>query len=250
MNRLHSIRGTGIAASVVLATAACSTSPADAPEPTWTCSPRVELSSLWKHLSDRYDADQDGQILAAEYGRGEVRFANYDRNEDGVLEASDFPEDTHFNGFSHMLLRSADADEDQQITPEEWRTYCSDFDVDGDGRIAREEVEATMGSWTDDWRLFLLSFDQDSDGDFDDQDLKVAFKDQDYNGDGVLAGKELSGWQRTVERPEKEAPSAGEPAPEFTLGFAGEPNRTFSLAAQRAGSGSGRPTALLFGSYT
>ena len=246
---MHPLHGAGAASALLLATA-CRSSAPEVPVAPWTCSPRVELSSIWEHLSERYDANQDGRILAAEYGRGDVRFANYDRNEDGVLESSDFPLDAHFNGFSHMLLRKADADQDERVTAEEWQTFASNFDVNEDGRVTRPEVEETMGPWTDDWRIFLLSFDQDSDGDFDDVDLKLSFRDQDYNGDGALSGKELSGWQPTMADPEQDAPAVGDMAPDFTLGFTGAPGKTFSLSANGREQGNARPVALIFGSYT
>ncbi|MEM1452486.1 MAG: hypothetical protein AAF957_08400 [Planctomycetota bacterium] len=193
-----------------------------------------------------HDTDGDGTVTAAEYARGEVRFANYDRNSDGALDASDFPTDTHFNGFSYMILENADADGDEAVTLEEWWDFCGSMDGDGDGSVTQEEVAAVMGSWTDDWRLFLLSFDQDGDGDFDEVDLEVTFEDQDYDGDGVLEGKEMSGWVRTAERPENDPPAVGDAAPDFELGHAGEPGRTFQLSdAVRE-----RPVALVFGSYT
>ncbi|MFT6833184.1 MAG: hypothetical protein ACJAZN_003365 [Planctomycetota bacterium] len=250
MKMIHRHGSTSFLATSLLLVGACRSTAPEAPPAPWTCSPRVELSSVWQHLSERHDKDHDGRILASEYGRGEVRFANYDRNEDGVLEAADFPDDTYFNGFSHMLLKDADADEDEQVSPAEWQSFCSEFDVNGDGRIVRSEVEESMGDWTDDWNLFLLSFDQDSDGDFDDHDLQLTFRDQDYNGDGLLTGKELSGWQPTAERPDGEAPGVGTPAPEFTLSYAGDPSRTFSLSAQTMSAADARPIALIFGSYT
>ncbi len=250
MKMIHRLGPVTVPATTVFLLGGCQSA---APEPSvtpWTCSPRVELSSVWKELSGRHDLNRDGTITASEYGRGEVRFANFDRNEDGVLEPADFPDDTYFNGFSHMLLRDADADEDEQISPEEWQSYCADFDVDGDGRIVRSEVAETMGGWADDWDLFLLSFDQDSDGDFDQEDLRLTFRDQDYNGDGVLAGKELSGWQPTVKRPEGEPPEVGALAPDFTLSYAGQPSKTFTLSEQFKDPERARPVALIFGSYT
>lgn len=234
--------------------AACQSTPeADPPPPEtapqdlgWSCSPRVELSSLWEHLSIKYDSDGDGRVTAGEYTRGEVRFANYDRNEDGVLEEADFPTDTYFNGFNHMLLEDADADGDGELTPDEWWAFCGELDANGDGRVERDEAAVVMGGWTSDWRLFLLSFDQDSDGDFDEVDLELTFLDQDYNGDGILTGKEMSGWVRTAERSDDDPPAAGEAAPDFELPFADDPSRSFRLLENRAG----RPVALVFGSYT
>ncbi|MEM9383079.1 MAG: hypothetical protein AAGB93_24230, partial [Planctomycetota bacterium] len=219
---------------------------ADPDAPAWNCSARVELSSLWASVRRNHDADGDGRVTTAEYTRGQIRFANYDRNGDGTLDASDFPTDTHFNGFSHMILEDADADGDEAVTTEEWWDFCATMDGDGNGTVSQAEAAEVLGPWSADWPLFLLSFDQDGDGDFDAHDLEVTFADQDYDGDGVLEGKEMSGWVRTVERPEDDPPAVGDAAPDFELTGAGDPGRVFRLSdAVRE-----RPVALVFGSYT
>lgn len=212
----------------------------------WQCSSRVELSSLWAEVRKRHDQNGDGQVTASEYTRGETRFANYDRNGDSVLDASDFPQDTHFNGFNYMILRFADGDENQEVTMAEWQKFQSGLDGDGDGRVEKAEVQQSMGSWTNDWPLFLLSFDQDGDGDFDKTDLAMTFRDQDYNGDGVLAGAEMSGWQTTMQYGEGEPPQVGELAPTFSLPYADDPSKSF----QSDSSERDRPLVLVFGSYT
>jgi len=216
-----------------------------APASTWECSSRVELSSLWATLSQRHDHNSDGKVTLLEYSRGEVRFANYDRNEDGVLDAADFPEDTYFNGFSHMILSAADGDGDESVSTEEWRDFSARFDADGDGQVVKEEVVSVLGGWANDWPLFLLSFDQDGDGDFDQEDLAMTFRDQDFNGDGHLRGKEMGGWQRTMDVRETEPPAAGEMAPNFTLPYAAGTGEFALLTESRT-----KPVALIFGSYT
>jgi Ca2+-binding EF-hand superfamily protein len=232
---------------LALGATACRALEPTPPEP-WNCSARVELSTVWASVARRHDANGDGQVTSEEYTRGAIRFANYDRNEDGVLDASDFPTDTHFNGFSHMLVGRADLDGDEAVTRHEWTIFAEAFDVNLNGRVERWEVQETMGAWTSDWRLFLLSFDQDGDGDFDESDLDATFRDQDFNGDGTLAGKELEGWQSVVGEDDEDVrpPAPGEPAPDFDLSHADDPTRTFHLDAERRV----RPVALIFGSYT
>lgn len=222
---------------------ACATSPTAA-EP-WNCTPRLHLSKVWTFLSAKYDRNQDGRVSNAEYTRGETRFQNFDRNDDGELTADDFPEDTFFNGFTHMIVKRADGDEDGQVSIGEWQAFGQRIDDDRDGEMTQDEVIAVLGDWGDDWRLFLLSFDQNEDGRFTWPDLKLAFRDQDYDGNGVLAGKEMAGWQPTLGKPGS-APEPGTEAPDFTLAYAGRPSESFHLSEQLRQ----RPVALIFGSYT
>lgn len=212
----------------------------------WDCQARVELSSLWKALSERYDPDGDGRILREDYPRGELRFANFDRTGDGVLTRDDFPSDGHFNGFSNALVGRADGNGDGRVTFLEWDEYCAAWDGDGDGTVAPDELRPFLEGWADDWRLFLLSFDQDADGDFDLTDIELTFVDQDFDGDGVLTGKELEGWASPMDRDGSSGPAPGDPAPPFALGHAGDPERTFDLEEELRE----KPVALLFGSYT
>lgn len=51
---------------------------------------RPTQTQIWEHLRKLYDKDQDGRITRAEHGRGDLAFANLDRDKDGVLTAEDF----------------------------------------------------------------------------------------------------------------------------------------------------------------
>jgi len=226
--------------------AACAThSVAPTSELAWTCTPRLELSQVWSFLSAKYDSNDDGRITKTEYTRGPVRFDNYDRDDNGVLEAKDFPEDTFFNGFTHMILRQADADADKEVTGTEWASFQKSLDPNGDGNMNQAEVAAVLNRWADDWRLFLLSFDQDGDGRFAANDLDLAFRDQDFDGNGKLTGKEMAGWQPTAEDSDN-APGPGTDAPDFELPLAGKPTHTVRLSD----AVKEQPVALIFGSYT
>ncbi|MFT4516228.1 MAG: hypothetical protein ACI89X_001163 [Planctomycetota bacterium] len=225
--------------------AACAThAPSDQVSESWNCTPRLHLSKVWAFLSAKYDRNRDGLVTTAEYGRGETRFQNYDRNDSGTLSAEDFPEDTFFNGFTHMIVKQADSDDDDQVSRGEWRAFSESLDANRDGSMTQDEIAKVL-PWASDWRLFLLSFDQNEDGVFSSPDLKLAFDDQDFDGNGVLAGKEMSGWQPT--RGERgAAPSPGTAAPDFELPYAGNPSKTFHLHD----AVKGQPVALIFGSYT
>jgi hypothetical protein len=47
-------------------------------------------AKVFGFLTSAYDKDKDGKITKAEYPRGEERFANLDRDGDGVLTRQDF----------------------------------------------------------------------------------------------------------------------------------------------------------------
>ena len=48
-----------------------------------------EAQSVWDYLAQKYDADDDGIITRAEYGRGADYFDRLDKNGDGQLTAAD-----------------------------------------------------------------------------------------------------------------------------------------------------------------
>lgn len=48
------------------------------------------IETVWAYLRERYDADEDGRISAAEYTRDAEQFAHWDVDGDGTLSAADF----------------------------------------------------------------------------------------------------------------------------------------------------------------
>lgn len=46
--------------------------------------------AIWAYLSERYDADRDGRVTPAEYGRSPDTFRRLDADADGALTAADF----------------------------------------------------------------------------------------------------------------------------------------------------------------
>lgn len=214
---------------------------------TAACGSRVELPKIWTLLCAQHDADHDGRITATEYGRGETRFRNYDRDADGVLTARDFPDGAFVNGFNPWLAQMADRDRDRSVPRAEWDAFVASLDADDDGTIGPEELARGMGrAEAGRFDLFLLSFDQDLDGRLTRADMALAFADLDVDRDGIVRGAEMQRWRPTAERPRAPLPKVGEPAPPFELPRADDPKQTISLASFRGK----RPVALIFGSYT
>jgi hypothetical protein len=58
-----------------------------------TPQPGARLSEgerAWKFFAERHDKNRDGKVGKDEYGRGDAKFAQLDRDEDGVLTSADF----------------------------------------------------------------------------------------------------------------------------------------------------------------
>ncbi|MFQ5506441.1 MAG: EF-hand domain-containing protein [Planctomycetota bacterium] len=217
---------------------------AQKPEPLGS---RVKLSRIWQHLLKLHDKDGDGKISSEEYGRGEVRFKNYDRDGNGVLNAADFPEGAYWNGFGPSFARSADRDRDNRVTRAEWTALIGRIDPDKDGVITMQELSRIAPPrFTARPALVRLSFDQDLDGVLEVQDLESLFRDLDHDGDGTLQGKELERRKRTSPRGKRRAPEVGESAPDFELPIAKDPGRRSRLSEFFGQA----PVALIFGSYT
>ncbi len=226
--------------------AACASGPPEGPPAEWECGSRVELARVFEELVVRHDADGDGAITSEEYTRGEVRFANYDRNGDGVLTAVDFPADEHWNGFAPRMLAGMDANGDKVVETAELDVFIERVDADRNGMIEAAELGGFLPPRiAGKPKLIRLSFDQDLDGVLEEADLRQMFADCDRDGDGQLAGPELAGRQRTFARAPR-PPAVGEEAPDFTLTYVDEPENEVRLSSFRGD----RPVALVFGSYT
>ncbi len=50
-----------------------------------------QVDNAWDYLAVKYDRDGDGRITDAEYTRSGGDFKKLDRNDDGVLDATDYP---------------------------------------------------------------------------------------------------------------------------------------------------------------
>lgn len=218
----------------------------EAPDPTREGS-RVKLERLWTFIQQRYDKDGNGQVTTAEYARGEVQFANYDVDGDGVLTQKDFPDEAYYNGFGPSVAREADRDRNRTVTGEEWQAYVDRLDPDEDGEMTQVEFERIYGpEMSARMSIVALSFDQDWDGKITREDYAMLFGDLDRNKDGLLNGAELQPKSGVGNRPSRPAPVAGEVAPDFELPLADDADQTVRLSSFRGK----KPVALIFGSYT
>lgn len=228
------------------------TGPAQEPPPgpaphlrPFPCGSRIALEQIWQVLR-RHDRDGDGRVTPQEYGRSEVRFRDFDRNGDGALSAADFPPGMFLNGFNPWLVRMADRDRNSVVTRAEWLAMADRLDPDEDGTITPAEFAAERDDARENFALYLLSFDQDWDGKFTRGDLDIAWRDLDVDGDGVLQGREVERWRSLSPRPRGNPPRVGDPAPDFELPRADDPEQRVRLSSF-VGT---RPVALVFGSYT
>lgn len=208
-------------------------------------------ADVWKALAERYDRDGDGRIAAAEYTRGEEKFARLDRDRDGALTAADFAGRrrgaSRFAGL--RAARAADADGDGVVTAAEWKAWLATLAPAGDGTIGADTLAAALrggrrgraGRGGGAERM-ATALDRDGDGAVGLADLALVFAELDRDGSGALEAGELGG-RRGSSAP---TPRAGDPAPDFELAYAKEPGKKVRLSSF-AGK---RPVALVFGSYT
>jgi Ca2+-binding EF-hand superfamily protein len=203
-------------------------------------------------LLARWDADRDGRITRAEYGRGQDGFANLDRDQDGVVTRKDFgvPVQMPAELAAPFLLVRRLAGPDAESIP------IGDIDesfegVDGnqDGAIDREEFsagrpKAQQPGAPDRFAPLLAVADADKDGRLSLAELRTWATARDKDGDGRISVRERmkpgrepkTGWFEPADR---------EPAPAFDLPL-DEGDGSLALASFRGKM----PVALIFGSFT
>lgn len=207
----------------------------------------IDPAATWK-LLQKYDKDGDGKITAAEYGRGEDKFARFDRDGDGALTAADFAtgggragrnrgqrrggggQDARGGNRMAMmagpeLAKAADADRSGSVSAAEWKAFVDGLEPDEDGRIAATKLPFGGGAMGSRITGSLRSRD----------DLEEIFAALDANENGSLERAEMG-----------ELPVPGDIAIDFELPFADDAGRTFKLSSSKGD----KPVALIFGSYT
>lgn len=234
----------------------------------------------WKTLA-KYDENENGEVTADEYPRGERGFKNLDRDGNGVITKADFEAMGGRGGrggrnsrgggggrrdmstmIAGMLAAKADGDQNGEVTLAEWNTHLSSVDKDGDGILGSEEMsgELRMGggrAQRGGATRMLRRLDKDGDGDIQVGEVSGLFATLDADQDEVLSETELprrrerggGGRERAGGRGERQsvgAPAVGDAAPDFDLPLVKDAETTVKLSSFKGA----KPVALIFGSYT
>ncbi|MBA3313268.1 MAG: deiodinase family protein [Planctomycetota bacterium] len=98
----------------------------------------------WPTVSERFDANGDGGIDRAEFGRSKDDFDRLDRDGDGVIRESDFAwsQPAQDRDEAMALYRPADRDGDGRITEEEFASLFQKLDRDGAGFVTLDDLRA------------------------------------------------------------------------------------------------------------
>ena len=183
----------------------------------------------WEHISERFDTNGDAVVTLDEFQsedarRSAERFEHMDRNDDGQLTAADFEgleRRRHRARFGASMvlgpmLMGIDTDSNREVSAEEWQSFLVAIDADGDGTIAREEIEAhgqaqrelrglperpALPEDAPDMLAKMMEHaDRDGNGTLETSDLQTTFDELDANDDGQLGADELPRFRHRGER--------------------------------------------------
>jgi Ca2+-binding EF-hand superfamily protein len=220
-------------------------------------------ADVWGFLADKYDADKNGKITPAEYGRGVDKFGGYDRDGDGQITKDDFSggnsrrrggrrrtaTNTVSASLSRLLAKNSDTNEDGEVTQGEWRKVLATLDGDQDSIISPKELSGIMCAALGGRTLSLRAvqrrsrhIDANKDGKVQLAEMSGMFGKLDKNGDKVISKAELGSTRPTRSGP----PRVGEAAPDFNLPLVAD-KKTLVRLSRFKGK---KPVALIFGSYT
>ena len=234
-----------------------------------------QMDSAWAYLSAKYDANDDGQVVEAEYDRDSGRFDRLDRNSDGVITAADYARGSGGRGSmagmrtQQLIAQYFQMDEDNdELALGELEQAIISYDANNDGYIERDEFESQAEArrvvpseqmermmrrfmqGMEPWDALIEGTDSDGDGHIAGSELVAFFTERD-DGDGVWSlnrGRGGRGGRGRAGGANSRAMSgapAGEMAPDFTLAPP-HGNDTVTLSSFRRNL----PLALIFGSYT
>ena len=238
----------------------------------------TRYSSAWDLVKGEHDKDGDGKVSAAEYSRGEARFARLDSNGDGFITESEVSASSRGRGGrggrggggaggrggrggrggpgvsmseadrqARMLVRLLGAT--SAVDKPQVDAWFVDLDKNQDKKLVEAELTCVSDTWR---KLALRRLDGDKDGGLGKPEIAKAYAAADKDGDGKLSTKELGGGGAAASRGGRgggrargPAPTAGQAAPDFTLKtLDGKATHTLSSFKGK------KPVALIFGSYT
>ncbi len=232
---------------------------------TTTTAPAQDADVLWAHFQKRYDKNGDQKITAEEHGRGEAQYKNLDKNGDGTVDALDFQRGPAPGGKNRRGQSKAEDNPEAQrasrartvgemfgsflntdgkpgLSKQDWAALRARLVVDEDGFIDGKSITVLTGldGKTRMARMMNHQLEQaldfNRDNDVTVEELAEVFKSLDTNGDGTLqVGSEI-----------QMPPGVGELAPDFTLPYADNAEKSVKLSSFRGK----KPVALIFGSYT
>lgn len=122
------------------------------------------------------------------------RFAKLDANADGAVSPDEVPTRRKRRGPGGNFLKAVDTNDDNTISSDEWGSFLSALDPDGDGNFTPAELfavihpdrQAPEGNGSRAGRIQGGRFDSDEDGNPDVAGLQAFFDKLDTNGDGNL----------------------------------------------------------------
>jgi hypothetical protein len=176
----------------------------------------------WHATRSKYDKDGDGKIARSEFPGSDVDFMRLDRDRDRDLTPADFDFSAHALTASPGLMLF-------------YRT-----DMDGNGKVTREELDR-----------FFAMLDSDKQGFLSLNDLQQAFtppprgRGSSGSSQGPTRWTLLKGLYRQEIGSRQPGPAVGESAPDFTLRTV-DGKEEITLA-QQIGV---KPVVLIFGNFT
>ncbi|MEM7166129.1 MAG: hypothetical protein AAF581_11730 [Planctomycetota bacterium] len=219
-------------------------------------------NTAWDVLK-KHDKNGDGQIEPSEYTRGEERFRRLDTNSDGFITQSDLQDRGSRSSrrgamAGRMLVSLADDNGDNAVTGDEWQQFLVALEPADDGTFAVAKLLDFVPERRQRMvRRMIGRLDRDNDGQSTVAELQTLHESVDRDGDGDLSAAEVGSGRRRGFRGGAPSgrnrgggapapPQAGDSAPDFTLPYATDIEKTVTLSSY-AGK---RPVALIFGSYT
>gem|GEM_PF-2394496 len=230
------------------------------------------VDNAWVYLADKYDRDGDGQVTQAEYRREGGEFGKLDRNDDGVLNAQDYPVASApsmgrgwndipaetkqrmgsvYSARAVLLTYWQPDPQGESLHRDDMLAVFDQLDSNHSEDLDESEFACATDSmpWGGPgkaWPLLLAAVDAPGNGDHRlGRDEMLTYHGKFANQEGVARGAPSGSPNRGQQELASDGAPVGVLAPDFQLEplGGGEPVR---LADYRAVS----PVALIFGSYT